>query len=53
MRSHMDMTQKEENTLNRPSCFTMLADTNVAAIPMKADNPLKPPIIDGFKPETF
>lgn len=36
-----------------PSRFTMLADTNVAATPMKADNPLKPPIIDGLIPETI
>lgn len=34
-----------------PRCLTIFAETNVAATPTKAHNPLKPPIIDGFKPE--
>lgn len=29
----------------------MYADKNVAATPMNAHNPLKPPMMDGFKPE--
>lgn len=34
-----------------PSRSTIFADTNVAATPIKAHNPLKPPIIEGFRPE--
>lgn len=33
-----------------PSRLTRLADTNVAATPIKAHSPLKPPMIDGFRP---
>lgn len=34
-----------------PSRLTRPAEMNVAATPMKAHKPLKPPMIDGFKPE--
>lgn len=33
-----------------PSRLTRHEDTNVAATPIKAHSPLKPPMIDGFKP---
>lgn len=33
-----------------PSRLTRPAEMNVAATPMKAHEPLKPPMIDGFKP---
>lgn len=43
--------QINSTTFKIPSLRTMYADKNVAATPMKAHNPLKPPMIDGFKPE--
>lgn len=36
-----------------PSRLTISAETNVAATPINAHNPLKPPIIVGFRPETI
>lgn len=35
-----------------PSRLTSFAEINVAPTPINAHNPLKLPIIDGFKPET-
>lgn len=41
----------EENlTFKIPNCLTKFAETKVAVTPMKAHNPLKPPIIDGLRP---
>ena len=37
-------------TFKIPSRLIRLADTNVAATPIKAHNPLNPPMIDGFRP---
>lgn len=34
-----------------PSWLTIFADTKVAVTPIKADNALKAPIIEGFRPE--
>ena len=42
--------KEDEATFKMPSRLTRLADTNVAATPIKAHNPLKPPMIDGFRP---
>lgn len=50
-RQEQDKIQEVEPTFKMPKCLTIFADTNVAATPIKAHNPLKPPIIDGFKPE--
>lgn len=33
-----------------PNRLTKSADINVAATPIKAHNPLNPPMIDGFRP---
>lgn len=43
---------KEDVTFNMPSRLTSFAEINVAPTPINAHNPLKLPIIDGFKPET-
>lgn len=37
-------------TFKMPSFLTRVADMNVAATPMKAHNPLNPPITDGLVP---
>lgn len=42
-----------KGTFRMPSRLTIFADTNVAMTPIKAHNPLKPPIIDGFSPEAL
>ena len=42
--------QAKEETFKMPRWFTRVEDTNVAATPIKAHNPLNPPMIDGCKP---
>lgn len=41
-----------KETFKMPNFWTSLAEMNVAATPIKAHNPLKPPMRDGFKSET-
>lgn len=36
-----------------PSRSTIFVETNVAATPVSAQNPVNPPIIVGFRPETI
>lgn len=45
-----NLIKVKETTFRIPNRFTRLAEINVAATPMKAHNPLKPPIIEGFRP---
>lgn len=45
--------KKKESTFKIPNRRTKYADKNVAATPMKAHSPLKPPMIDGFRPDTY
>ena len=52
-RMNKSIASLKKETFKMPNRLTRLAETKVAATPIKAHNPLKPPIIDGFKPETI
>lgn len=41
---------EKHSTFRMPNRLTKLADKKVAATPITAHNPLKPPITDGFTP---